>query len=98
VHVAPWPTVGELPTLDVPAPGSVYGPICEVLEAIRREKSTAKVSQRAVVSRCAISAPAHFLTAVRSGEVDLLAAGGVVELTTSETTKDVTVVVTLETS
>jgi valyl-tRNA synthetase len=98
VHVAPWPTVGELPTLDVPAPGSVYGPICEVLEAIRREKSTAKVSQRAVVSRCAISAPAHFLTAVRSGEVDLLAAGGVGELTTSETTKDVTVVVTLETS
>ncbi len=94
VHVAPWPTTGELPTLDVAEAGSVYQPVCEVLEAIRREKSTQKVSQRAEASLVALSAPPTFLAAVRAGEGDLMAAGGVRRLTTSDS-DDVTVDVTL---
>jgi valyl-tRNA synthetase len=97
VHVAPWPTIDDLPASNDAHPGAVYGPVCDVLEAIRREKSTQKVSQRAVVSLCAVSAPQEFIAAIHSGEVDLKAAGGVVELTTTESS-DVTVVVTLEAS
>jgi valyl-tRNA synthetase len=94
VHLAPWPTLEELATLDVSDPGSVYRPVCEVLEAIRREKSTAKVSQRAGVSLVGVVGPPTFLAAVRAGEVDLLAAGGVAQLTTSDD-DEVSITVTL---
>jgi valyl-tRNA synthetase len=84
VHVAPWPTVEELPARGDAEPGSVYQPVCEVLEAVRREKSTQKVSQRAEVSLVTLSAPPTFLAAVRAGEGDLMAAGGVRRLSTSD--------------
>ena len=61
---------------------------------MRREKSTQKVSQRAEASLVALSAPPTFLDAVRAGEGDLMAAGGVRRLTTSDS-DDVTVDVTL---
>jgi valyl-tRNA synthetase len=94
VHTSPWPTVGELPVLDGAASGSLYRPVCDVLEAIRREKSSAKVSQRAEVASVSLRAPAAFLEAVRSGEDDLKAAG-VVRLLTLEESDDIAVVVTL---
>ena len=53
VHRASWPTLDELGALRE-TPGSIYQPVCEVLEAIRREKSNAKVSQRAA-SRASLS-------------------------------------------
>ena len=76
VHLAPWPTVSEVGGLGVD-PGSIYQPVCEVLEAIRREKSTAKVSQRARVARLEVHAPEEYASALRASEADLVAAGNV---------------------
>jgi valyl-tRNA synthetase len=79
VHLASWPTLEELGALAVD-PGSVYQPVCEVLEMIRREKSTAKVSQRASVARLVVSGPEEFASAIRASGADLIAAGNVQEL------------------
>ena len=81
VHRSSWPTVEELALESVrPSPGWVYGPLCEVLEAVRREKSTAKVSQRAEVAQCVVAGPASWLEALRAGEADLRAAGAIREI------------------
>jgi valyl-tRNA synthetase len=77
----------ELPTLEVSGAGSTYGPVCEVLEAIRRAKSSAKVSQRAEVTTVMVRAPALFLASVALCQEDLMAAGGVATLTTREETE-----------
>jgi valyl-tRNA synthetase len=79
VHLAPWPTLDELGPLGVD-PGSIYQPVCDVLEALRREKSTAKVSQRAGVARLVVSGPEEFTSAIRASGADLIAAGNVAEL------------------
>ncbi len=74
VHRASWPSAHELAVGEtVP----VYQPVCEVLEAIRRAKSSAKVSQRAGVAVCSLSGPAETLEALRHGLADLAAAGSV---------------------
>jgi valyl-tRNA synthetase len=78
VHVAAWPALDELRT--APVAGSVFATLREVLEAVRREKSTAKVSQRAEVELVTISAPAEFLDDVRLGQGDLKDAGAIREL------------------
>ena len=81
IHVTPWPVPSEL-ALDRPAddPGSVYQPLCAVLEAVRRAKSTAKVSQRAEVAVCEVAGPEDLLAAVRAGADDLRAAGAIGDL------------------
>ncbi len=83
VHQASWPTIEELGALD-DEPGSIYLPVCEALEAVRREKSTAKVSQRAGVARLAVRAPEEFAAALRACADDLVAAGNVGELAIGE--------------
>jgi valyl-tRNA synthetase len=87
VHASPWPTLKEFPNLDVAAAGSTYAPACEVLEAIRRAKSSAKVSQRAEAASVMVRAPADFLAAIALCEGDLKAAGGVQALLTREETE-----------
>jgi valyl-tRNA synthetase len=87
IHASPWPTLKELPTLEVIGAGSTYQPVCEVLEAIRREKSSAKVSQRAEVASVTVRAPAEFLAAIAACEDDLKAAGGVATIVTREETE-----------
>jgi valyl-tRNA synthetase len=79
VHRATWPTLDELGALRG-TPGSIYQPVCEVLEAIRRAKSNAKVSQRATVARVTVAAPEEFADALRVSANDLTAAGNVTEL------------------
>ncbi len=79
VHRAAWPTLDELGALAVD-PGSIYEPVCEVLEAIRREKSTVKVSQRASVARLVVSGPEEFARAIRASGADLIAVGNLEEL------------------
>ncbi len=93
VHLAPWPIVEELGSAP-PALGTTFAAACQVLEVIRREKSTAKVSQRAEVASVEVSGPNEFLDAVLAGASDLRAAGGVRTVTTREQS-DVTVSVTL---
>jgi valyl-tRNA synthetase len=81
VHRASWPHVEELgETTNL----GVYGPVCEVLEAIRRAKSAAKVSQRAAVATCHVRGPRASLDAVRAGRGDLAAAGSVASFTFDE--------------
>ncbi|MGH9021362.1 MAG: valine--tRNA ligase, partial [Acidimicrobiales bacterium] len=53
VHVAPWPRASEWPD-PTGVPGSVFGPVAQVLESVRRTKSNAKASQRADVARCVV--------------------------------------------
>jgi valyl-tRNA synthetase len=84
VHASPWPTLQEFPALNTSGAGSTYSPVCEVLEAIRRAKSSAKVSQRAEVASVTVCAPAEFLAAVEVAREDLRAAGGVKEFLSRE--------------
>ena len=77
--------------------GSTYQPVCEVLEAIRREKSTAKVSQRARVARLEVHAPEEYASALRASEADLVAAGNVDAFVVSDAS-ELRIEVTLETS
>ena len=93
IHLAPWPTIDELGPLSRTL-GSTYTVACQVLEAIRREKSTAKVSQRAEVALVDVTGPREFLDAVLTGERDVRAAGGVRTVVTHER-NDVAITVTL---
>ena len=74
VHRAPWPHAEELGER---RGAGIYVPVTEVLEAIRRAKSSAKVSQRAPVARVMLSGPAGTLEAVKLALGDLAAAGSV---------------------
>ena len=77
VHVAPWPVISELGDVTPSRDSAVYEQVCEVLEAVRREKSTQKVSQKNEVELLKIDGPAELLNAIRNGETDLTNAGGV---------------------
>ena len=77
VHVAPWPVISELGDVTPSRDSAVYEQVCEVLEAVRREKSTQKVSQKNEVELLKIDGPAELLNAIRNGEPDLTNAGGV---------------------
>jgi valyl-tRNA synthetase len=94
VHLAPWPILDELGEVGVD-PGSIYQPVCDVLEAIRREKSTQKVSQRARVIHLEVHALEEFANALRVSADDLVAAGNVDELSVIDAS-DLRVSVTLE--
>jgi valyl-tRNA synthetase len=91
VHVAAWPTRAELPS--VTSPTAVYGPVCEVLTAVRREKTEAKVSMRAEIESLVVTNTAEFISAVQLGERDLCDAGAVrtVSYVESSDTKSVAV-------
>ncbi len=73
VHRAPWPTLEEL--AGAPAATGVYGAVGDVLEAVRREKSTHKVSQRKGVAELVVVAAGDLLDVIRSGQRDLIDAG-----------------------
>jgi valyl-tRNA synthetase len=96
VHLASWPSVEELGTLAVD-PGSIYWPVCDALEAVRREKSTAKVSQRAGVSSFVVHAPEEFAAALRVSANDLVAAGNVHEMIVNDA-NELSFNITLESS
>ncbi len=95
IHRASWPTTEELGDASA-LPGAVYQPACDALEAIRREKSSAKVSQRAGVTRFVVWGPSAVAHALESCASDLEAAGNIHELVLNEA-DDVTYDVTLET-
>lgn len=75
VHRAPWPSLDELGS--APHASGVYAATNDVIEALRREKSTAKVSQRKEVAELVINAPTAFLALVAQAESDLVDAGAV---------------------
>ena len=75
VHVAVWPRREELG--DAPLGTGIFSAVSQVLEAVRREKSTQKVSQRREVAELVVEGPGEFLELVQRGERDLVDAGGV---------------------
>jgi valyl-tRNA synthetase len=78
VHAQPWPTAhgGGDPAM--------IEPVGEVLGALRRAKTEAKVSQKAVVETAVVSGPADVLSMVRTAEGDLRDAGSVNEFRWTE--------------
>ncbi|HET7489227.1 MAG TPA: valine--tRNA ligase [Acidimicrobiales bacterium] len=81
VHRAPWPTAAELAGGGDPAVLEVAG---EVLRAVRKAKSEAKLSQRAAVDTVVVHDTPARLAALRAAEADLREAGSVADLRTEE--------------
>jgi valyl-tRNA synthetase len=80
IHAAPWPARGELAAGEPAGDVGVYAGAAEVLAAIRRVKTEAKVSQRAAVARCVVTGESEFIESVRLAEGDLRSAGSIGEL------------------
>ena len=98
IHVAAFPNLDELAGLEYPEqPGLLYQSVGEVLEAIRREKSEAKLSQRAEVQHVLARGPEQWTAAIRVTESDLGDAGAVAAFDYAES-PDVSVTVTLATN
>ena len=97
VHVAPWPTHGEL-LAGVDTTGDherFLDSVCGVLALIRRSKTEAKVSQRAEVESLVVSGPADAIAAVDSSIGDLVLAGTVRSHSISAGGDEITASVTL---
>jgi valyl-tRNA synthetase len=77
VHTAPWPRSAELVD-DISTPDdTVIDAICDTLALIRRAKTEAKVSQRAVVTHAVVTASPHAIEIIRRGFGDITDAGSV---------------------
>ena len=83
VHLAPWPRPsGEAGTpFGDPTLADVT---IEVLTQVRRAKTEAKRSQRAVVEAVVVAAPSSLHAAIEAGRSDLVDAGSIRELTVVE--------------
>ncbi len=76
VHAMPWPAADAIASLgDV----SLLAPVSEVLGAVRRAKTEAKLSQRAPVEALIVDGPPNALAAVEACRADLAEAGGIAE-------------------
>ncbi len=83
IHVAPWPT----PSGDGVTPfgdASLADAAIEVLTLVRRAKTEAKRSQRAVVDTLVVTAPASLHDALGAGRADLVDAGSIREIRIEE--------------
>ncbi|MFG2191257.1 valine--tRNA ligase [Streptomyces sp. NPDC048639] len=81
VHRAAWPDAGELRALAAGGDRALLATASEVIAAVRRAKSEAKVSMRADVARAVVSGPRSALDRFALVDADVRAAGriGVVE-------------------
>ncbi|HEU5223762.1 MAG TPA: valine--tRNA ligase [Candidatus Lumbricidophila sp.] len=77
VHLAAWPTVDEL---SADAPVELLERASEVLIGIRRSKTEAKASQKTVVTRIVVGAPADVITLLAGAHADLCAVGRIERL------------------
>ena len=81
VHTSSWPESAALATGgDV----AMLIPVSEVLAMVRRAKTEAKLSQRAVVDELTVEGPAPALAAIEASRTDLAEAGGIAVFTLSE--------------
>ncbi|MGZ7036002.1 MAG: hypothetical protein ACXVIQ_12390, partial [Ilumatobacteraceae bacterium] len=62
---------------------SLLAPVSEVLGAVRRAKTEAKLSQRAPVEELIVDGPPNTLAAIEACRADLAEAGGIAEFTMS---------------
>jgi valyl-tRNA synthetase len=93
VHLAPWPTTSGDPTAPFGDP-TLADITIEILTQVRRAKTEAKRSQRAVVEHLVVTAPAALHAAIDAGRSDLADAGSIRDLQLVEG-ETVTTVVTL---
>ncbi len=80
IHVAPWPT-RSAGTDEAFGDPTLVDATIDVLTQVRRAKTEAKRSQRAVVDTLVVTAPAGLHAALDSGRADLLDAGSIRSLT-----------------
>ncbi len=80
VHRSPWPSPDEFP--DSSGDSAVLDAATEVLAAIRKQKTTAKLGMRAKVTRLVVTATPDFLAHLAQGVSDLQNAGNVDEMLT----------------
>jgi valyl-tRNA synthetase len=97
IHQATWPNSEELTAgLSIDADDAFIDAVCGTLALIRRAKTEAKVSQRAVVELAVVTASDSAITAITDGWEDIANAGSVTRWTsTIADVSDVSVVVTL---
>jgi valyl-tRNA synthetase len=88
VHASRWPAGTDTAIGDV----SLLDPVSEVLAAVRRSKTEAKLSQRAAVEELAVQGPRSVLDAIEACRTDLAEAGGIAEFSLSENGQLVTAV------
>ena len=84
VHQAPWPTAAELPAAAEGVDREILSVASEVIAAIRKAKSEAKVSMRTEVASVQLAGPAAVLDRVALAEADLRAAGRASKIEQSE--------------
>jgi valyl-tRNA synthetase len=63
---------------------SLLAPVSEVLAAVRRAKTVAKLSQRSAVEELIVEGPADALAAIEACRADLAEAGGITTFTLSQ--------------
>ena len=97
VHQSQWPTTSELTQGLASGPNDeLLDAICGAIGVIRRAKTEAKVSQRAVVTEASFVTSADAATAITAGWADIADAGSVEKWSISTAdTNEITVNVTL---
>jgi valyl-tRNA synthetase len=80
VHVAPWPTAEEAATDATDGQPELTEIASSAIAAVRKAKSTAKVSMRAEVTRVVMEAPSAVLDQIRTLSSDIQAAGRIAEI------------------
>ncbi|HYN57059.1 MAG TPA: valine--tRNA ligase [Motilibacterales bacterium] len=80
IHRAPWPTTGEVARIAQGGEPALVAEVADVLSAIRKAKSEAKVSMRAEISYAEVLRPAETAARISSAGADISAAGRIVEL------------------
>ncbi|HEX6450266.1 MAG TPA: valine--tRNA ligase [Trebonia sp.] len=80
VHRAPWPDAAEIAAMAGDADREVLTVATEVIAAVRKAKSEAKLSMRTEVAAVKVAAPAATLERVQAAEDDLRAAGRITKI------------------
>ena len=80
IHSTRWPSAE---TLDRRGDVAMLEPVSEVLAAVRRAKTEAKLSQRATVEHLTVDGPPAALEAIEAARTDLAEAGGIAEFALS---------------
>ena len=83
IHISSWPT-----TTNVNGDSELLNPILDALAQVRRAKTEAKVSQRAVVESVTVSVPSGQRAALDAGIDDLCRAGSIETITVNDTDGD----------
>jgi valyl-tRNA synthetase len=81
IHLSEWPDGTAITSLAGDRADALILPdVAEVLAAIRRAKSTAKLSVRAAVAECVVTAPPETIARIELARSDLCDAGNIADL------------------